>query len=98
MAEHVPTEPADLGASTDFQAHARTFAGFVDLVKIVVLACVIILMALSIYGFGSGGFVLGTVLTLLMLVGVTFGLVGGTSIPLVVVAGIGLLFMALSLG
>jgi hypothetical protein len=99
MAEHHSVQPAELGAPMDYAEHERTYAGFVALTKILVLASVIVLMALALYGFGAGGFWLGTLLIVLMIVGSVVGLVGrGTSTPLVVVAGIGLLFMALSLG
>jgi hypothetical protein len=98
MAEHTHAGPAELGAPMDYDAHRRTFAGFVALTKITILASIIILIALALYGFGSGGFWLGTVLIILMMIATGLSVVGsGTAKPLIGVLVIGVVFAALSL-
>lgn len=98
MAEHMPSTPAEVGAPMDYEEHRRTFAGFVALVKIGVLMGAITMIALALYGFGSGGFWLGTLLIILMLLAGGLSFAGkGTIRPLVVVAAIGVVFAALSL-
>jgi hypothetical protein len=97
MAEHTHSGPAELGAPMDYDAHERTFASFVSLTKITILACVNILIALTLFAFGSGGFSLGVLLIVLMSVAVAVGLVAkGTIKPLVVVSIIGVVFFVLS--
>jgi hypothetical protein len=98
MAEHAPTGPAEVGAPMDYEQHRRTYQGFVALVKISVLATAITMIALALYGFGAGGFWLGTILIILMIAGVALaGAFGGSIKPLVVIALIGVLFAAVSL-
>ncbi len=100
MAEHLPSGPAELGAPMDYAEHERTFAGFVALTKIGVLASVITLVALAIFSFGgSWGFWLGTLLLILMMLATAISIVAkGTVRPLVGVAVLGVLLMALSVG
>jgi len=98
MAEHTHSGPAELGAPMDYREHERTFAGFVALAKITILASAITLIALALYGFGSGGFWLGTLLIVLMLIASAMSLMGkGTVKPLLVVVAIGVIFAILSL-
>ena len=100
MAEHPPSGPVELGAPMDYAEHERTFARFVALTKITVLASVVTLIALAIYGFGGGGaFWLGTLLLVLMLIATAIGVAtNGNAKPLTVVAVIGVILMAISLG
>jgi hypothetical protein len=99
MAEHTPAGPAELGAPMDYAQHERTYAGFLSLVKITILASIVTLLALALYGFGSGGFWLGSLLVILMIVGVAIGVAGkGTIKPLVIVAIIGFVLLAVSVG
>lgn len=97
MAEHAHSGPAELGAPMDYAAHERTFASFVALTKITILATVDILIALALYAFGSGGFWLGTLLLFLTTIAVVIALFAKGSIrPLIVVTFIGALFFVLS--
>jgi hypothetical protein len=99
MAEHLPTGPAELGAPMDYVEHERTYEGFLNLTKVTILATIVTLVALALFAFGSGGFWLGVLLLLMMMVATGIGLVGSGSVkPLVVVTIIGFLFMAISLG
>jgi hypothetical protein len=99
MAEHTHSGPAELGAPMDYAEHERTYARFVALTRIVILAGVVTLVALAIYGFGSGGFWLGSLLIILMSVAATVGLVSGGSVkPLLVVTVISFLLLAISVG
>jgi hypothetical protein len=98
MAEETHAGPAELGAPMDYEEHRRTFAGFLALTKITILSAVITLIALALFGFGRGGFWLGTVLILLMLIASAFSLIGkGALKPLIAVAVLGVIFAALSL-
>jgi hypothetical protein len=97
MAEHTHSGPAEVGAPMDYAEHERTFASFVALTRITILACLNTLIALTLFAFGSGGFWLGTLLIVLMSVAVVIGLVAkGTVKPLVVVSIIGVIFFVLS--
>jgi len=97
MAEHTHSGPAELGAPMDYAEHERTFASFVSLTKITILACLNIVIALTLFAFGSGGFWLGVLLIVLMAVGVVIGLVAkGTVKPLMGVTIIGVVFFVLS--
>ncbi len=98
MAEHAHSGPAELGAPMDYAEHERTYAGFVALTKIGVVASIVTLLALAIFAFGGGwGFWLGTLLLILMMIATVIGLAAkGTVRPLVVVAVIGVILMALS--
>jgi hypothetical protein len=98
MAEETHSGPVELGAPMDYDAHRSTFAGFVTLTKTTILSTVIVLIALALYGFGRGGFWLGTVLVILTLIGAALSLIGnGTLKPLVAVAIVGVIFAVLSL-
>ena len=93
MAEHTHSGPAELGAPMDYAQHEQTFANFVMLTKLTILATINILIALALYGFGSGGFWLGTLLIVLMIIATAMGLMAkGTVKPLVIVTVIGVLF------
>ncbi len=98
MAEHAHSGPAELGAPMDYAEHERTYDGFVAFTKIGVVASIITVVALAIFAFGGGwGFWLGTLLLILMMIATVIGLMAkGTVRPLVVVAVIGVLLMALS--
>lgn len=99
MAENTPTGPVEVGASMDYPEHERTFAGFVAVTKISILATVAILQALLLFGIAANGFWLGVLLVLLTAVATTIGLAARGSITaLVVVVVIGFVFMALTLG
>jgi hypothetical protein len=100
MAEHLPAGPAELGAPMDYAEHERTYNGFLTFTKLSILAAIDTLIALLLFGFGgSGGFWLGVLLLLMMMVALVIGLVArGTSKPLVIVTIIGALFVALSVG
>jgi hypothetical protein len=99
MAEHAHSGPAELGAPMDYAEHQRTFAGFVTLTKITILAAAITLIALALYGFGAGGFWFGSILVLLMIVGAAISIVAKGSIkPLVAVLIVGVIFFVLSVG
>ena len=98
MAEHTHAGPAELGAPMDYDEHRRTFAGFVTFTKITLLSTIIILIALALYGFGSGGFWLGTVLIIMMMIATALSLIGsGTLKPLITVAVLGVIFAVISL-
>ena len=77
----------------------RTFASFVTLTKITTLACIAILQALALFGFANGGFWLGVLLIVLMMVARPSGSSAkGTVKPLVGVVILGFILMALPLG
>jgi hypothetical protein len=98
MAEHTSSGSAELGAPMDYPEHERTYDGFVSLTKITVLATVITMVALAIFSFGgSWGFWLGTLLLILMMIATVIGIVAkGTLRPLIAVAVLGVVLMALS--
>lgn len=99
MAEHTTAGPAELGAPMDYREHERTFAGFVALTKISILATIAVLQALALFGLASNGFWLGVLMLLLMTVATVIALVAkGSTKALVGVVIVGLLFMALALG
>lgn len=99
MAEHTPTGPAELGAPMDYREHERTFAGFVALTKISILATIAVLQSLALFGLARNGFWLGVLLLVLATIGTVIGMVAKGSVKaLVGVVVIGFLFMALSLG
>jgi hypothetical protein len=99
MAEHTHSGPAELGAPMDYAEHQRTYARFVALTKIVILSGVVTLVALALYGFGSGGFWLGSLLIILMIVAAAVGLAAdGSTKPLLVVTAISFLLLAISVG
>jgi hypothetical protein len=98
MAEHTHTGPAELGAPMDYAEHERTYARFVGLAKIFILGSVVTMLALALYGFGSGGFWLGSLLTILMIVAAAIGLFSGSAKPLLVVTVVGVILLAISVG
>jgi hypothetical protein len=99
MAEHAHSGPAELGAPMDYAQHEQTFAAFVMLVKLAILATVDVLLALTLYGFGSGGFWLGTLMIVLMIIATAIGLAAkGTVKPLVITTIIGILLVIVSVG
>lgn len=99
MAEQTPSGPVELGAPMDYTEHERTFAGFVALTKISILATVAILQALLLFGIAANGFWLGVLMILLTTIATIIGMVARGSITaLVVVVVIGFVFMALTLG
>ena len=98
MAEHTHSGPAELGAPMDYPEHQRTFSAFISMTKIIAIGSAITLIALALYGFGSGGFWLGTLLILLMMAAVGLSIATKGSVkPLVVVGVIGVIFGILSL-
>jgi hypothetical protein len=100
MAEHTPAGPVETGAPMDYVAHERTYTGFLTLLKVTILATVATLFALILFAFGSGGgFWLGTILILLMLIAAAIGIFSGGSLkPLVAVTILGALFVIMSVG
>lgn len=99
MAEHTSSGPVELGAPMDYAEHERTFAGFVALTKICVLATIAIVQALVLFGIAANGFWLGVLMIVLMFVGVGIGIaMKGSVNALIGVVVLGFLFMALTLG
>ena len=99
MAEQTSSGPVEQGAPMDYAEHERTFAGFVALTKIGILATVAVLQALLLFGIAANGFWLGVLLILLATIATIIGMVARGSITaLVVVVVIGFVFMALTLG
>jgi hypothetical protein len=99
MAEHTTSGAPELGAPMDYQMHRQTYAGFIALIKVGILASIVTLIALALYGFGSGGFWLGTILLVLLFIGCFFSFVGRGAIrPLLVILVIGVILAVLSLG
>ena len=100
MAEHSHSGTAELGAPMDYPEHERTFAGFIALTKLTVFASAATLVSLALYAFGGpAGFWWGTLLLILMIVGLVIGLVAkGTVKPLVIVTVFGFLLLALTAG
>ena len=99
MAEHTPAGPTELGAPMDYAEHERTFERFIALTKITVLGSIITMIALALYGFGRGGFWLGTLLIIMMMVAVVIDLASskGSVKALIGVGIVGIVFAALSL-
>lgn len=99
MAEHTHSGPAEVGAPMDYPAHRDTYASFVALTKITALSCIAVLQSLLLFGVATGGFWLGVLMIVLMMIAAGIGLAGKGNIkPLVGVVIIGFLFMALKLG
>ena len=83
----------------DYAEHQSSFAGFVALTKIAVLATVAILQSLTLFGIAAHGFWLGVLMILLMFVATAVGLFTNGSIKaLVGVVILGFLLMVLALG
>jgi Bacterial aa3 type cytochrome c oxidase subunit IV len=99
MAEHTHSGPVEVGAPMDYDAHQRTFAAFVTLTKIGVLATISILQSLTLFGIAAHGFWLGVLVILLMFVATAIGILTKGSIkPLIGVVILGFVFMVLALG
>ena len=99
MAEHTHSGPVELGAPMDYPEHQRTFAGFVALTKVTVLATIAILQALVLFGIAASGFWAGVLMIVLMLGATTVSLLMKGSIgPLVGVVILGFVLMVLTLG
>jgi fatty acid desaturase len=100
MAEHTHSGAAELGAPMDYQEHERTYAGFLTLTKLTVLASAATLVSLALYAFGgAAGFWWGTLLLVLMAIAFVIGLVAkGTAKPLIFVTVFGFLLLALTAG
>lgn len=99
MAEHTHSGPVELGAPMDYREHERTYDGFIALTKLTIVATIDIMIALALFAFGTGGFWLGVILTLLTLIGLGIALAAKGSVkPLIGVTIIGLLFFVLSIG
>jgi Bacterial aa3 type cytochrome c oxidase subunit IV len=99
MAEHTHSGPVEVGAPMDYAEHQRTFAGFVAMTKIGLLATISILQSLTLFGIAAHGFWLGVLMIVLMFAATTAGLLMKGSIrPLVGVVIIGFVLMVLALG
>ena len=99
MAEHTPSGPAEIGAPMDYAEHERTFAGFVALTKISILATVATMQALALFGLANNGFWLGVLQIVLMTVATVVGVITKGSVKAFLgVVIIGFIFMALTLG
>lgn len=99
MAEDTHTGPVELGAPMDYAEHDRTYAGFIALTKITILATIATLQALVLFGIASNAFWLGVLMIVLMTAASVAGLVMKGSVKaLVGVVIIGFLLMALTLG
>jgi len=98
MAEQTHSGTAELGAPMDYEQHEKTYDAFTALTKLTVVASIITLVSLALFGFGGGaGFWLGTLLLVLMIVALAIGLAAkGTVKPLVGVLVLGLVFMVLT--
>ncbi len=99
MAEIATTGPAETGAEMDYGEHDRTFAGFVNFTKLGIVVCINIMVALIIFAFGSAGssFLLGVVLTIMLLIAGAIGLAMNASWkPSAVVLALGLVFFVLT--
>jgi hypothetical protein len=99
MAEHTHSGPVELGAPMDYPEHRKTFAGFVALTKVTVLATIAVLQALVLFGIAANGFWAGALMIVLMLGATAVSLLMKGSIrPLVGVVILGFLLMVLTLG
>ena len=100
MAEHTHSGPAELGAPMDYPEHERTYRSFLALTKLGILATIVTLMALILFAFGGGGgFWLGVLMIILTAVALAIGFaMKGSAKPLAIVAALGVLFVAISVG
>jgi hypothetical protein len=98
MAEHLPAGPAELGAPMDYPAHEHTYEGFISLAKVSTVATINVLLALVLFAYaGTGGFWLGTLMLILLMVAAAVGVaMRGSLKPSVVVLVIGLILVILS--
>ena len=51
--------PVEIGAAMDYQAHEKTYNGFLALTKYGTMACVILMLAMAVGFFMGGGFLGG---------------------------------------
>lgn len=64
--------------SMDYAEHEKTYAGFVAFTKVGVVACLNILLILSVFGFGGGwASVIGTVGLIATIVAAAIGMAAG---------------------
>jgi hypothetical protein len=100
MAEQTHSGAAELGAPMDYREHERTYAGFVTLTKLSILATAATLVSLALYAFGGpAGFWWGTLLLVLMVIAFVIGLLAkGTAKPLIFVTAFGFVLLALTAG
>jgi len=83
----------------DYAAHRSTFAGFVALTKISVLASIAVLQSLALFGLANNAFWWGVLMIVLMMITSAIGLISkGNVKPLIGVVILGFLLMALTLG
>lgn len=68
MAETTPHEPAELGAQMDYQEHENTYDLFLAITKYTTLFVVALLVSLAFGMFTAAGFILATVLFILICV------------------------------
>lgn len=81
----------------DYPAHERTFATFIAFSKIGILATLNIVIALTLFAFGRGGFWLGVLLILILSVATAIGLASkGSTKALLVSTVIAVIFFVLS--
>jgi hypothetical protein len=99
MAEHTHAGPVDVGAEMDYPEHERTYAGFLALTKVTILATIATLQALVLFGIATGGFWLGVLMILLMIAASIVAVITKGSVKaLIGVVVVGFVFMALTLG
>lgn len=100
MAEHISHGPAEVGAEMDYEAHERSYAGFLALAQVTMLATLNILLALVLFAFGNAwGFLLGAILLVLAFIAAAVSLAGRSAWkPSAVVFAIGAVLIALSVG
>ena len=76
MAEHAVSGPAETGAPMDYDAHERTFHGFVAFTGLAAITTINVLITLVIFTFGSGGtFWIGMAMLFLTIVAAVAGII-----------------------
>lgn len=76
MAKHAATGPAETGAPTDYDEHARTYTGFVAFTGLAAITTINILITLVIFAFGSdGSFWIGMATLFLTIAAATIGII-----------------------
>lgn len=100
MAEHISHGPAEVGAEMDYEAHERSYSGFIAFSQVSVVATLNVLLALVLFAFGNAwGFWFGAILLVLTLIAAAVGLAGRSVWkPSAVVFAIGAVLIALSVG